>query len=255
MIDTFTGMTVAIKYKKFSSKGLSKFIKKIITYTVSIMTVRLLEMGVMSLVKTTILSQIMIAFLALTETVSTLENLALLGVPIPGNFISFLFGNLKIPQLNTMLKTEHHNVRNISDIEELIKYQIPTFGDKYMRRLLEISFEAWKDIVLQINNICSEKMQDSNEIIYYKLMALIELEFKEMKELWKEEKIPQAYIDRFYLCHQPKMERWLNKIRYICFSEETIERKKEQLTDGVRTILYQTILDGRRCMDNIVLHQ
>lgn len=97
ILDTVTGMVVAIRHRRFSSRGLAKLLKKVIPYTVSIITVRLLEIGMLPLFETTILSEVMIAFLQITEAVSILENLTLLGVPIPSNFITILLNNLKFP--------------------------------------------------------------------------------------------------------------------------------------------------------------
>ena len=104
ILDTLTGISTAIKYKRFSSTGLRKATKKIITYTLCIITVRLLETILNPLVTTTMLSQIIIAFLAITESVSILENLTLLGAPIPSNILPLLIKILKIPGLNTYIR-------------------------------------------------------------------------------------------------------------------------------------------------------
>jgi toxin secretion/phage lysis holin len=249
VIDTLTGMAVAIKNKRFNSKGLSKFIKKVVTYSVSIMTVRLLEIGILTLVQTTLLSQIMVAFLEVTETVSILENLTLLGVPIPKNFMSLLLTHLKIPGLGR-IDIPGNGEDNLSDIEELIKYQIPTFNDQYIKRLLEINFEVWKSVAQQVNIILREKDADNNELIYYKIMAEIELGFKEIEEKLKEEKIPREYIEEYSRCSQHKVDKWLQKVKSICFSQESIENKKEQFIESLMVFLYQTILSARKGADN-----
>jgi len=87
IIDTATGISRAIKYDRFSSRGFRKLIKKIVLYSTCIVTVRLLEIGVLSLIKTSLLSQITVAFLIITEAISILENLTLLGTPIPAKLI------------------------------------------------------------------------------------------------------------------------------------------------------------------------
>ncbi|MDK2799273.1 MAG: hypothetical protein PWP27_2320 [Clostridiales bacterium] len=250
ILDTVTGMVVAIRHRRFSSRGLAKLLKKVIPYTVSIITVRLLEIGMLPLFETTILSEVMIAFLQITEAVSILENLTLLGVPIPSNFITILLNHLKIPGLDKVLEASRKNEQDISDIDEMIKYQIPTFECQYVRKLLEIKFQVCKSIALQIKNQLKEKDEDNHELMYYKTMAFIELGFKEMQEQWKEEKILQQYIDELHKIHYYKVNRWLQKVRAICYSQQSLEEKKEQLIDGLIIVLYQAILDARKLLCN-----
>ncbi len=247
-IDTTTGMATAVKYNRFSSRGLSKFIKKVITYTVCIITVRLLEIGVLTLVETTMLSQIMLAVLEVTETVSILENLALLGVPIPSNFVAFLLQHLKIPGLDKVISQNQNRSRELSEIEDIIKYQIPSFDNENIRSMLEINFKIWKKTAQQIDHILREKDNDNYELIYYKMMAQIELAVKERDDEWKREGIARLYIDKFHMCNDNKMDRLVQTMKCICFNEESIECKKEKLIEAIIAMLYQTILDGHRCM-------
>ncbi len=247
-IDTATGMATAVKYNRFSSRGLSKFAKKVITYTVCIITVRLLELGVLTLVETTMLSQLMLAILEVTETVSILENLTLLGVPIPSNFIVFLLQHLKIPGLDKVITKSQNRNKELSEIEDIIKYQLPSFNDDEIRCMLEINFKIWKKTAQQIEHLIKEQDDDNYELIYYKMMAQIELAIKERDDEWKREGISRLYIDKFHMCNDNKMDRLVQTMKYICFCDEPIEDKKERLIEAIITMLYQTILDGHRCM-------
>jgi len=246
MIDTFTGMAAAFKYRRFTSKGLCKFSRKVITYTTSIITVKLLELGVISLVKTNLLSHLMVSFLLVTETISILENLAILGVPIPSNFIKFLLNHLKIPGLESAINMSINEDKSIMDIEEMIKYQIPAIKNSDMRRMLEIKFEVWRGVAYQIQHLLQGNQKGKDDLIYYKTLSLIEAAYKEIQEYWKEEKIPQDLIDHFNHMHQPKINRWLQKIKTICYSEESVNYKKQQIIDSLVVLLFQTILDAHR---------
>ena len=248
VIDTITGMTAAVKYKRFNSKGVGKFTKKVIIYTLCIITVRLLEIGMLSLVQMTLLSQVTIAVLQLKETVSALENLALLGVPIPINIISVLTNYLKVPGLQQALDIESHEQKYIEEIEEIIKHQIPIFEDMNMRKILEINFRAWKDVVIHIiNDFDHDKKNDNVERFRYKLLALIQLELNEMEKEWERENIPKAYIDKFYICYEEKINMLIYKIQSIFSAEEKIQVKKEQIIDIIIAHLYQMVLEARKC--------
>ena len=139
IIDTITGICTAIKYKRFSSTGLRKAAKKIITYTLCILTVQLLETILRPLFTATMLSQLIIAYLAITESFSIMENLTLLGAPIPSNILPILITTLKIPAISSpIVDTTKVNIDNFSNIDDMIDYQIPAFEDKYIRYFLEI---------------------------------------------------------------------------------------------------------------------
>lgn len=247
ILDTLTGISTAIKYKKFCSRGLCKATKKVMTYTISIITVRLLETILDPLIATTMLSQIIVAFLAVTECVSILENLALLGVPIPPNILPLLIKGLKIPGLNTILENSEEKKKEFSDIDDIINYQIPTFEDKNMRTFLEIRYDVWKSIITQIMLI-DETTNDNPDILFYKVLSLVELGLIEMNKKWAEEKIPTKYIKNFSDKNQSKVDKCLEKLKLTCYSEKTTKEKKDQIIDCIVIILYQTIIDARKSM-------
>lgn len=249
VLDTVTGVAVALKHRRFSSEGLGKLIKKVITYTVSIITIRLLEIGILPFVETTWLSQMLVAFLEIKEAISTLENLTLLGVPIPANFTSLLLNHLKIPAVSKALRLEINNEKDLSEIDEIIQYQLPLFENNHIRRMLEINFKAWKKIIMQINHMFDNQTQVSNELMHYKILALIELELTEAEKQWSDEKIPKEYINKFHRCHQAKLGKLFRAIERACFSQQSTRDKKEQVVDSIITSLYQTVLDGRKCIE------
>ncbi|MFT5875612.1 MAG: toxin secretion/phage lysis holin [Clostridium sp.] len=245
LLDTFTGISTAIKYKRFSSKGLRKSTKKTITYALCVITIRLLEIILNPLLTTTMLSQIVIAFLAVTESVSILENLNLLGVPIPSTLLPLLIKNLKIPGLNTILENSKDMGKEFSNIDDILNYQIPTFEDGYMRTFLDIKYDAWKSIINQIMLI-DETPNNNPDILFYKILSLVELGLKDMKKKWVEEKIPTKYIENFSKNDQAKVDKFLEKLKITCYSEKTIREKKDKIIDCIVIISYQTIIDASK---------
>jgi hypothetical protein len=82
VIDTITGSLYAMKMLKFSSTGLKRSLKKIIFYSLCLLVVRLVEIGISSFYSTTLLTNIIASTLLIIEATSSLENLVLLGVPL-----------------------------------------------------------------------------------------------------------------------------------------------------------------------------
>jgi len=130
LIDTFTGMAQACKFKRFSSNGLRKAVNKIVMYSVAIITARLLEMGILYFFITFVFSQFIVGFLILTEVISIVENLILLGVPIPRNFISVLLRNIKILGLENIVRQSIDDYSQSKEIEEIINYQLPSIKNQ-----------------------------------------------------------------------------------------------------------------------------
>lgn len=244
-IDTLLGMKIAIKYKRFTSRGLLKFLKKVILYSTAIITVRLLEIGIVAFINTNLLSQIMAAFLIISEAISILENLTILGVPIPSNFVSIMLNNLKIAGLDKVIEMTKNNEKDILEIEEMIKYQLPYFKDENIRKLLDIKFRIWKSIAYQINDAIYEDNLKS-ELLYYKVMSLIELSLDEMDYQLKQESVCKECIDKFMKNHDPKIQKWISKVEEICYLDKSVQRKKEELIESIVVLLYQTILDAHK---------
>lgn len=243
ILDTFTGIYTAIKYKRFSSTGLRKCTKKIITYSLCMITIRLLETILTPLITTSLLSHIIITFLAITESISILENLTLLGVPIPSNILTLLIKTLKIPGLNILL--ENSKQKEFSDIDHMINYEIPTFEDKYMRTFLEIKCNGWKSIINQIMLI-DETNTDNPDIFFYKVLSIVKLGFNDVNTKWREEKITTKYIEEFSQKNQYKVDKCLDKLKLTCYSKKSTKDKKKQIVDCIVIILYQTIIDARK---------
>lgn len=243
ILDASTRIFTAIKCKRICSKELSKFAPKVIAYTLTIVTVKLLEVILDPLVTTNILSEITLAFLAIKESISILENLTLLGVPLPSNIVPVLIKSLKIPALTVMLENSTKKEREFSDIDCMISYQITTSKDEDMRVFLEIRHDACKSLIDQIM-IISENAIDNPDLLFYKVISLVEVTFSETNKKYDEEKIPIKYKENFFLGNECKKDEFIEEMKIICSSDETISKKKEQIVDNIIIRLYQLINDA-----------
>ena len=245
-LDTTTGVACALKQKRFNSKSLRKNLKKVAVYATCLLTIRLVEVGTLASMDTIILSQIMAGFLIGTEAISILENLTILGLPIPTGFINILFKQLPIGALEELISKNQQEKKELGDIEDILYFQIPTIKSGNMRKLLEIKIETWLKVAKDIISYLNELQRPDNELIYYKVSSIIDRGFKDMYEDWAEERIPEECIEGFNKWHESRIQTWLKDVKEICFRIIPIDRKKDELIKKVTILLYKTILDAQK---------
>jgi len=246
IIDTITGIAQAVRFKRFRSSFLRKAVNKTILYGLCIITIRLLEQGILYFFNTTVISQITLGFLIVTEVISILENLVLLGVPLPTDFLTVLLKNIKVFGLENIVRQSLQDFSESKEIDEIIHYQIPTLNNLNMRKILEIKFEVWSQIVLFIKRNIGEENINNKDILYYKIMSIIESSNKEMIEKWKDHGISESCIEKFDKWHQPRVNAFLQNLKTICYSEHNLADKKQELINSLLTLLYQTIVDAHK---------
>jgi toxin secretion/phage lysis holin len=244
-LDTFTGIAAALRYKRFSSTGLRKFIRKVITYTLSMITVRMLEIILNPIIITTMLSKIIIAFLAITESLSILENLTSLGVPLPPNILVLLIKRLKIPILDVMLENSDNKDRDFYDMDYIINSQIGNISDKYIKSFLEIRYDSFKSLINQIMLI--DETNKNPDILHYTVVSYVELALNNANKQYAKKNIPINYIEMFLKNNQSTTFDFLEKLEITCCcSEKTIKEKKNKLIDDIIIIMYQSIFEARK---------
>jgi toxin secretion/phage lysis holin len=244
ILDTITGIAAALKYKIFSSAGLRKFIRKVVTYALCMITVRLLEVILNPIIVTTMLSKTIIAYLAMTESVSILENLAMLGVPLPPNILIILIKNLNIPIINTMMENSKNMEKEFSDIDYIVKSQIDNLTDIYMIYYLEIRYDACKSIIRKIMRI--DENNKNSDILLYKVVSFAELAFNNVNKEYAEKNIPTNYIEYFSVNNQSTIVVLLKKLNITCCSEKTTREKKDEIIEEIIIIIYQSIIFSRK---------
>lgn len=237
LIDTVSGIAKGKKYQRFSLKRFSKVFVKLATYTASILTVRLLEIGIDSLYSTTVISQLIIVYLILAEVTSILENLTLLGVPIPSNFIPLILNQIKIPGIHNFKNKDGEHYKQKNEIKEIIKQQIPVIKDNQCQKSLLIYFNFWEKALLEIDNLFEE--ENTVENIYFKLLLLIHLSINEINILWLKEGVPEQNILAINEKHKEIITDLSKKIERTLYSQHSINSKKEQIKYFILVNIYQ----------------
>lgn len=243
IIDTATGSYYAAKIGKFSSKRFRKGVGKTITYMTSIIVMRLLEVGIESIIATTLITLIIVDYLIITEAISILENLTLLDVPLPAGFLKIILKSINYHKFTDLFSKGLEKQNYLSEIDEIIDYQIPTIKSGCMRELLAIKFNEWKSVINIIDMQLSNDNSISSDLIYYRVSALITATNNALVDKWAEAGISQECISLFYACHEKRVKKWIELIKQICYSEENVENKKKQIIEKTIILLYQTIID------------
>lgn len=86
LLDTFTGVWKSASSGKLSSVGFSRFFSKLIIYFIMLITSGLVD----RLLPVPIAVSITGAFLGVTESISILENISILGFPVPLKLLNML---------------------------------------------------------------------------------------------------------------------------------------------------------------------
>lgn len=237
LIDTIFGTAKGKKYHSFSLKRFSIILFKLITYTASVLTVRLLEIGIASLYETSLLSQLILVYLILAEVTSILENLILLGVPIPSNFVPILLSQIKILGVHNLKNTSSEHFKQKSEIKDIIKLKIPEIKDGQLQKALLIYFNFWEKILIDIDNLFKE--DENVESIYFKLTLLVHLSINEINIQWLKEEIPSQYIMAFNEKNKTITIDLCNKIEKIFHSQNSMNSKQEQIKYLILVSIYQ----------------
>lgn len=248
-IDTITGCFNAIKTRKFRSRKFRKSIKKIVTYFTTIIVVRLLEIGIAPVFETTMITRLITSFLILTEAMSILENLTLVGVPLPPGVLKFILGSLNFGRFYDIFEKGFDKQKYLTEIDEIIQYQVPVIKSLYSQKLLQIKLEEWQNAINIIDNQMSEDVSNNNDLLFYRISSLEKTTNSLINEKWIEEGIPKKYIDAFNNCHKHRIEKWINNMKIICYTSESIENKKRAVIEGTMTGLYETVIDAQKCED------
>ncbi|WP_163195864.1 phage holin family protein [Clostridium thermarum] len=243
IMDTITGSIYAIRTRKFCSAGLRRGFKKILFYSLCIIVIRLLEIGIISLITTNLLTNLIISFLIINEAISSLENLTLLGVPLPFGLTNFIIKQIKNETVKELVLSGMNKHEYIYEINDMLNFNLPNIKDSNYKSMLEIKFNEWAQLLdyfdAQFKNIYSE----NNEILYFRVSTLINATIARIRDKWRAEGIPDSHINFFNEWHDPRVVKLRSNINEICTSDFDMEKKKSLIIEKFITALYQTLID------------
>ncbi|MCX7884807.1 MAG: phage holin family protein [Caloramator sp.] len=243
IIDTITACSYAIKIKKFTSRRFQRAVKKIAVYFTTVFVVRLLEIGIETLIQTNMVTRLILSFLILTEAISILENLTLLGLPISPKIIKLLIGSLNLNKFSGLFGKDFDKQFYNKEIDDIIQYQLNYINTEDIKRMLKIELEELKNALSLIEIQTSSYNSENKDLLFYRISSLIDATKKALLDKWNDEDIDENIMHKYANCHGKRFERLIEDIRVICYSNEEIEKKKNMIADSVMTFIYKLIAD------------
>jgi len=175
-IDLGLGVWKGVSFQSFSSKRLRMGLGKIILYAIGIVAVRLLEQQIHA--PNTMLTDTLIIFLSITELISIIETLVLLGVPIPSEkIIKMITDNIKIDGIHFSCDKEIN--KNIEEINKIRLLNVPAIPDKATREMVEAKVGGLEEVIKQINAVHSHNQKPSDFAMKVKLALTSEMKIVE----------------------------------------------------------------------------
>lgn len=241
IMDTACGVFYAAKMKGLSSIGFRRGITKIALYFASILTLRMTEIGISSIVETTFPTLLIICYFIITEAISILENLTLLGVPLPGKITSIIAGSIKNETLKTLLFEGLNKNKYKKELANLINYQILGFKSKMVKKLIKAISEEWVPAVNILEIELSKADMENNDLLFYRVTSVIKITNTIINEKWSKttplkkcaQSLSKLYISAFL--------EYTDSINTICYKSEPLEKKKKQIIECIIVALYKTI--------------
>ena len=253
IIDTITGCIYAAKIKRLNSRGLRRGLDKILVYSICILVVRLLEIGVQSIFSTNLLTEFITAYLILTESFSALENLNSLGAPLPLRIKKVILDNIKNDALRKIV-IDDENKKNYSDeISDIKHYCLPNINDEKVKSVMLIMINEWTKFINILDKELDEAEGYSNDLILCKVLSLVEATKKTTRDIWIDEGISRNYMEKFMIYHRPRLDKYLTELETICESSDSIEKKKKQIIEKLIILMYLTVSDGKSDRSHVVL--
>lgn len=246
ILDTLTGTLYAIKMKKFSMKGLKRGLKKILFYSLLVLVIRLVEIGISSLYSTTILTNIITSTLIIIEATSSLRNLVLLDVPLPKGIADFILKQVSNTPISNLVLSSTHNKDYIEEINDMLNVVLPIIEDKNFRHLLEIKFEEWTSLVNHIDIDFNKIYSNNSEILFFRLSTLISATRLRIRDRWQKEGIPSDCTKTFDDWHEIKFNKWLATLKLACINDTDMDKKKTEIIEKLIIFLYKTITDIKK---------
>lgn len=246
MLDTITGTLYAIKMRKFSSTGLKRGLKKILFYSLFLLVIRLVEIGISSLYSTTILTNVIASTLIIIEATSSLENLVLLGVPLPKGITDFILKQISSTPITNLVLSSSQRPDYIEEINDMLSVLLPTIEDKNFKRLLEIKFEEWTSLVNHMDVDFNSIYSDNKEILFFRISTLVSATRLRIRDRWQKEGVPSECMKAFDDWHEIRVTKWLATLKIVYYNDNDMDKKKKEIMEKLIVFLYKTITDIKK---------
>jgi toxin secretion/phage lysis holin len=241
VIDTICGAFNAAKMGGFTSAGFKRSLAKMLTYAAAILVVRLSEVGISHIIETTAPTHIIISFLIITEAISVLENLSLLGVPLPVGFASIIEGHVKNSVLKILLSGSRSRKEYENKIRNSVNFQIPGFKSKKIKKLLKILSDEWAPAISAIDTQLAGNTTSSGDLIYYEVGGIIKITNSLTAEKWAASHVPAQCVEAVGAFYSAHMKKGLEPLEALCKSQDPPDIREKKILECIIIALYKTV--------------
>lgn len=241
IMDTACGVFYAARMKALSSIGFRKGVTKIALYFASILTIRMAEIGISQIIETTFPTQLIIGYFIITEAISILENLTLLGVPLPSRITSIIAGTIKNETLKFLVLDGLNKNKYKNELANLINYQIPGFKSKVIKKLIKTISEEWIPAVNILEIELSKAEMENNDLLFYRVTSILKITNTIIYEKWSKTTPSKKCAESLSKLYIPAFSEYTDSINKICYMNEPLEKKKKEIIECIIVSLYKTI--------------
>lgn len=227
-IDTLLGTLYAIKTQTFRSSRFRESVFKFLLYFLLIITTRVLEHIIAPIIDTTMITQMVILIIAITEFSSILENLIALGVPLPKKQIMYTIVNLFQYKGGKEYIEYRESINNIKrDFSLLSTKYLKLIKRQRTKDVLKMKFSVWEDTVF--SEILNVDFSRPNHEIATELNLIRKKALYDYSDLLSKNKINMKYAEEYDKSHRFKMTEVWQDIQEVIFSDKIKEPKDKQI--------------------------
>ncbi len=195
--------------------------------------------------------------------IEIIKELAQLGglvlIAVPTITLLYKYFNDKIGSKNETLSPLNHNFfthisYQKSQLRSLRMYHKGVYSPnrtKLVKKILDIKFKIWRDIVKEALSKNYEKLEKDELFLFFTQINTDIVKKYEGK--WKEDNVPAIFIDRFNEWHSPHIEMFTQVIQNICNGNvfATTKAQVNAVLELYSALLIMTLTDVERTLGDL----
>ncbi len=242
-IDFLLGISLALKMGRFSSAGLRRGFVKLALYALLICAVSVPENEFFG---TSYATRAVTGLIVLTELISILENMTLLGLPVPFSrqLMKMVADKARLYGLSPSTATIDGSPVLI-DLMDLLNERIPTLLHSELRVPMKIYVRVWINFAASLK---VDYMAGSPDIMFERVNQQIDLAVTRAVTTFREQGVPEKHVRVFLdTWNADLLARLKAQLAQVCgASKLTGEARLYALRDFVALMLYRLMAAVRR---------
>ena len=240
IIDFVCGFAVAWRLRGVSSAAMRRGLAKAVLYMVFIMTIHIAETAITGGLSTFATSTA-IGILIFTESLSIIENLINLGLPMPYavKVMRALASKAKIIGIDLNLESNYNNAIYVNDVMSMVRVHIPRLQNGKLRQLMRVYYLNWLDFLRTID---AAILNTRDELAWERLKASIDETVTNAFESALREGVDQRLATAFfYEWNREPIAGLYSRAKRHVYRCEVAAEIIDSVSATLVTLLYQTL--------------